>query len=73
MPTSDMVSLLLQIGLKHGREAKDRVSSTIDFYAGMFQETAKMDWSKVREVAMTYEPVMRMKWPEYLEEMHGEH
>lgn len=31
-----------------------------------------MDWDQVREIAMTYEPVVRKKWPQYLEEMKGE-
>ena len=60
-----------KIGRKHGSEAKIRLSRTIDFYTGMFKETAKMDWDKVREIAMTYEPVMRRKWPHYLEEIQG--
>lgn len=61
-----------QIGFKHGNEAKLQVSRTISFYSEMFQESAKMDWEKVKEVAMSYEPVMRMKWPHYLEEINGQ-
>lgn len=30
-----------------------------------------MNWSQVREIAMTFEPVLREKWPQYLEEMKG--
>ena len=60
-----------KIGLEHGREARLRVSRTIDFYAGMFKETSKMGWYQVREIARTYEPVIREKWPDYLEEMTG--
>ncbi|KAK5702159.1 hypothetical protein LTR17_022586 [Elasticomyces elasticus] len=30
-----------------------------------------MEWPKVQELAMTFEPVMRRKWPAYLEEMNG--
>jgi len=41
------------------------------FYAGMFKTTAKMDWNKVQELAMTFEPTMRKKWPAYLEEING--
>jgi isopenicillin-N N-acyltransferase like protein len=43
----------------------------MSFYAGLFAETAKMDWPKVQELAMTFEPVMRRKWPAYLEEING--
>jgi len=38
----------------------------------MFIGTAKMSWDKVHELAMEFEPVMRRKWPDYLEEMSGE-
>jgi hypothetical protein len=38
----------------------------------MFMATAKMDWDKVRGVAMDFEPVIQQKWPHYHEEMKGE-
>ncbi|EMC97628.1 hypothetical protein BAUCODRAFT_68242 [Baudoinia panamericana UAMH 10762] len=60
-----------QIGLKHGQEAKLQISRCLNFYAGMFQETAKMDWGRVQQLAMTFESIMERKWPAYLEEMHG--
>jgi isopenicillin-N N-acyltransferase like protein len=41
----------------------------MSFYAGLFAKTAKLDWPKVQELALTFEPVMRRKWPAYLEEM----
>lgn len=44
----------------------------MQFYAGMFEKTAKMDWAKVKDLAMAYEPIMRRKWPAYLEEINGE-
>lgn len=44
---------------------------TIDFYTSMFEQYSKMDWVKVREVAMSFEPIIRRKWPDYLEEMNG--
>lgn len=37
-----------------------------------FQKTTGMDWERVREVAMMFEPSIRAKWPEYLEEMKGQ-
>merc|ERR1712070_332063 len=60
-----------EIGLKHGREAKQQVAGTIAFYANMFKETSHMSWPKVQELAMSFEPVMRRKWPAYLEEIQG--
>ena len=41
------------------------------FYARLFQQTAKMDWNKVRELGIQFETVVRRKWPAYLEEMQG--
>jgi len=43
----------------------------MNFYAGLFQSSAKMEWPKVQELAMSFEPVLRRKWPAYLEEMNG--
>ncbi|GAB7355033.1 hypothetical protein MBLNU459_g5633t1 [Dothideomycetes sp. NU459] len=60
-----------EIGYKHGHEAKTEVGRSIDFYAGLFKQTAKLDWPKVREIASEYEPALRKKWPAYLEEMRG--
>lgn len=38
----------------------------------MFKETARMEWDSVRELAISsYEPAIRQKWPDYLEEMQG--
>ncbi|KAF2765745.1 peptidase C45 acyl-coenzyme A:6-aminopenicillanic acid acyl-transferas-like protein [Teratosphaeria nubilosa] len=60
-----------QIGLKHGQEARSQVRGTMEFYAGLFKVNAKMDWRQVQEIALSFEPVMRRKWPEYLDEMRG--
>ena len=62
-----------QIGLKHGQEAKVQVSRSMHFYAGLFQQSAQMEWPKVQELALSFEPVMRRKWPAYLEEINGRH
>lgn len=37
----------------------------------MFQDVARLNWGHVKEVAMEYEPVMKQKWPRYLEEIKG--
>jgi isopenicillin-N N-acyltransferase-like protein len=49
-----------------------QISRCIEFYAGLFQKSAKKDWSEVRELAMSFEPTIRKNWPKYLEEMQGE-
>ena len=59
------------IGLRHGQEATVQVGRCMEFYAGLFQDMANMTWPKVQQLAMTFEPVMRRKWPAYLEEMTG--
>jgi isopenicillin-N N-acyltransferase-like protein len=48
-----------------------QISRCIDFYAGLFKESAKKNWSEVRDLAMTFEPTIRKNWPAYLEEMKG--
>ncbi|KAK5116714.1 hypothetical protein LTR62_007388 [Meristemomyces frigidus] len=60
-----------EIGLKHGTEAKVQIARCIDFYAELFKQNAKMQWPSVRDLAMEFEPIMRKKWPAYLEEMGG--
>lgn len=60
-----------EIGFKHGKEAKEQVARSITFYAGLFKETAKLEWPKVQAIALEFEPVLRQKWPAYLEEMEG--
>lgn len=65
------LSILSQIGHTHGSQARLQVSRTIAFYTGMFQDVAKLDWDHVRNVAMEYEPVLKQKWPRYLDEIQG--
>lgn len=61
----------VQIGLQHGSEAKQQIFRCIDFYADLFQKSAKKNWHEVRELAVTFEPTIRKNWPAYLEEMEG--
>ncbi|KAK0662682.1 Acyl-coenzyme A:6-aminopenicillanic-acid-acyltransferase 40 kDa form [Lasiodiplodia hormozganensis] len=62
---------MLQIGRTHGTLARTQIEGSIAFYATLFQETAKLDWARVRSTALEFEPVIRRKWPAYLEEMRG--
>ncbi|KAK7715954.1 hypothetical protein SLS57_006705 [Botryosphaeria dothidea] len=62
---------MLQIGHTHGTKARSQIEGSIAFYAGLFKETAKLDWPRVRTTALEFEPVIRRKWPAYLEEMRG--
>ena len=47
------------------------ISRSIKFYAGLFQETAKMSWDDVCQTASKFLPYLRREWPEYVEEMNG--
>ncbi|KAI1374166.1 acyl-coenzyme A:6-aminopenicillanic acid acyl-transferase-domain-containing protein [Hypoxylon crocopeplum] len=60
-----------QIGHTHGSQASALVKSSIDFYAGLFQKTAGIGWDTVKAIALEYEPNIRTKWPDFLEEMQG--
>ncbi|KAF2093449.1 isopenicillin-N N-acyltransferase [Rhizodiscina lignyota] len=60
-----------EIGLQHGRAAAPQISGTINFYAGLFRDNAKLDWPAVTKTAMDFEPVIKKKWPAYWEEMQG--
>ncbi|EME84749.1 uncharacterized protein MYCFIDRAFT_187638 [Pseudocercospora fijiensis CIRAD86] len=60
-----------EIGLTHGHAASKPIARSIAFYTWMFSTTAKLSWPEVRNLASDFEPVIRKKWPEYLEEMSG--
>ena len=60
-----------QIGLQHGRAAKTEIGRGLRFYEVLFQETAKLSWSRVFETAAKFEPLLSSEWPDYCEEMKG--
>ncbi|CAN6656454.1 hypothetical protein TRVA0_029S00364 [Trichomonascus vanleenenianus] len=60
-----------EIGLIHGREAKDYVLKSKQFYTDFFIETAKKSWEEVQEIALTFKPVIESKWPTLFDEMRG--
>jgi isopenicillin-N N-acyltransferase-like protein len=57
--------------LKHGKEAKTEVERGLRFYSKLFEETAKLSWPDVCDVATRFEPPLRQRWPNYVEEMKG--
>jgi isopenicillin-N N-acyltransferase like protein len=61
----------IQIGFQHGRLARDAILRGISFYTWKFEESAKMSWPKVQQLALEFQPIMQRKWPAYLEEMTG--
>ncbi|KAK4496273.1 hypothetical protein PRZ48_012253 [Zasmidium cellare] len=60
-----------EIGFQHGKNAKELIHGSISFYTWKFQDTAKLSWPQVQQLALEFEPIMRRKWPDYLEEMTG--
>ena len=61
------------IGLEHGKTAKVEVGRSLKFYADLFLRTAGLSWAQVCDVAMRFDEMLRESWPEYCEEMRGEH
>lgn len=57
--------------MKHGKEAKIEIERGLHFYGILFKETAKLSWHDVCNVAAKFEPLLKEKWPSYVEEMRG--
>ncbi|GKT65305.1 hypothetical protein ColTof4_09357 [Colletotrichum tofieldiae] len=60
-----------EIGLKHGREARNRVRGSIAFYSGLFKTTCALDWPSVCEEASKYVVTLEKLCPRYFEEIRG--
>lgn len=63
--------LYLQIGLQHGRAAKEEIARGLRFYEILFQKTAKLSWSQVCDTAAQFEPFLSSEWSDYCTEMKG--
>ena len=61
----------MQIGLKHGKEAKTEIQRALVFYEKLFKETAGLSWPAVCDTAAIFEPKLQVEWPQYCEEMKG--
>ncbi|CAN6674535.1 hypothetical protein TRVA0_056S00254 [Trichomonascus vanleenenianus] len=60
-----------EVGLIHGREGKDYILKSKQFYTAYFMETANKPWEEVQEIALTFKPVIETKWPALFDEMRG--
>ncbi|KIW56362.1 hypothetical protein PV05_05027 [Exophiala xenobiotica] len=60
-----------EIGVQHGTAAKTHIERCIEFYASLFQETSKLDWPEVQDIAGSFSEHIKKTWPEYHEEMQG--
>ncbi len=57
--------------MQHGTAAKTHIERCIEFYASLFQETSKLDWPEVQDIAGSFSEHIKKTWPEYHEEMQG--
>ena len=58
-------------GQAYGRQAADRVATSITAYREVFQAYASWDWAHVREQAVAYLPVISAHAAKTVEEMRG--
>ncbi len=61
----------MQIGLKHGQEAKTEIQRALVFYEQLFKETAGLSWPEVCDTAAKFEPKLQAEWPQHCEEIKG--
>ncbi|KAI0880178.1 AAT-domain-containing protein [Annulohypoxylon maeteangense] len=60
-----------EIGLKHGKAAKERIERSIQFYGQLFQESCSMSWAEVLQEASIYVEPLKKIAPRYLTEIEG--
>ncbi|KIX08468.1 uncharacterized protein Z518_03124 [Rhinocladiella mackenziei CBS 650.93] len=60
-----------EIGLKHGRTAKEEVRRSVGFYESLFQQNVGYSWPEVRDVATKFLPFLQKSFPDYVNEMKG--
>ncbi|KAI1204487.1 AAT-domain-containing protein [Annulohypoxylon truncatum] len=60
-----------EIGVTHGKAAKEKIERSIQFYGQLFRESCSMSWAEVLREASTYvEPLKRIA-PRYIAEIEG--
>ncbi|KAJ5351075.1 hypothetical protein N7452_000049 [Penicillium brevicompactum] len=60
-----------EIGVQHGRALREQIRSQIFIYEAMFQQTSKLAWEDVREVAKEFQSTLKILTPHLLVEMEG--
>ncbi|KAI1407337.1 AAT-domain-containing protein [Hypoxylon sp. FL1857] len=60
-----------EIGLTHGRLAKEKIEGSIGFYARLFRESCSMGWAEVLQEALKYFELLKRIAPRYLVEING--
>ncbi|HEY1130137.1 MAG TPA: C45 family peptidase [Roseateles sp.] len=57
-------------GRQYGEQAQDRIRLGIAHYAAQL-ERSRLDWTDIRAIVQTYEPLIAGFEPTYIDEMHG--
>ncbi|KAI5862247.1 AAT-domain-containing protein [Durotheca rogersii] len=60
-----------EIGLAHGRQAKDKVAGSVAFYKQLFQETCALGWDEALREAERYVAPLEALAPRHLAEIRG--
>lgn len=60
-----------EIGLTHGSEAKQRIVTSINNYAKLYEECAQITWSEARDRARKFIPAIKEHAQHLFEEMEG--
>ncbi|KAI1764847.1 AAT-domain-containing protein [Hypoxylon sp. FL1150] len=60
-----------EIGVTHGKLAKEKVDGSLDFYKQLLWESASMSWEQVLQEATKYVEPLRKIEPRYVEEIQG--
>lgn len=60
-----------EIGLAHGKGAKEQIRYTIDTYKAMFWDYSGISWERACKYARTFIPTIDAYDPDYMEEIRG--
>lgn len=60
-----------EIGVTHGKAAKEQIEGSIKFYGELFQKSCSMTWPEVTEEAAKYVEPLEKLVPRYLDEIRG--
>ena len=58
-------------GIAHGTAAADKITISLDLYAGLFQVYAGLTWDEAKKKALRFEKFIADYFPDALEEMRG--
>lgn len=71
VPYAKCIGTNYNIGLTHGKIAKEQIDRMVRIYERLFLDTAKIDWKEANSRAEKYLKYLEDAWPEIVEEMKG--